>query len=101
PSSADNWTDATGAANAPFSDRSFAVFQATSGTVTVNDDNGDVYAAGMQFASDGYVLDGDTIHLVGSVDDPMHSIIRVGDGTTVGTNYTATINSVLDGTSAL
>ncbi|MEP7184856.1 MAG: autotransporter-associated beta strand repeat-containing protein [Rhodanobacter sp.] len=96
-----NWSDASGAINAPFSDRSFAVFQAAPGTVTVDDSNGDVNAAGMQFASDGYSVQGDTIHLVGSTDDPTHSIIRVGDGTTAGAGYKATIGSVLAGDSML
>jgi fibronectin-binding autotransporter adhesin len=97
----DNWTDANGAANAPFGDRSFAVFQAAPGAVTVSDGNGDINVAGMQFASDGYHIQGDTIHLVGIASDPMHSIIRVGDGTTAGAGYFATINSVLDGDSTL
>ncbi len=96
-----NWTDASGAVNTPFSDRSFAVFQAAPGMVTVNDGNGHIHAAGMQFASDGYVVQGDTIHLVGSVDDPAHSIIRVGDGTTAGAGYKVTISSVLAGNSKL
>ena len=96
-----NWTDANGALNAPFSDRSFAIFQATPGRVTVDTSNGDVNAAGMQFDSDGYVVQGDAIHLVGTASDPAHSIIRVGDGTAAGAGYTATIDNVLDGGSAL
>jgi len=96
-----NWTDASGAVNTPFSDRSFAVFQATPGTVTVDDGNGDVNVAGMQFASSGYVIQGDAVHLIGSTDDPARSIIRVGDGTTAGAGYKAIINSVLDGDSTL
>jgi autotransporter-associated beta strand protein len=96
-----NWTDASGAVNAPFGDSSFSVFQAKPGTVTVDDGNGDINVAGMQFASNGYIVQGDAIHLVGNTDDATHSIIRVGDGTAAGAGYTATINSVLDGTSAL
>ena len=96
-----NWADASGAVNASFGDRSFAVFEATPGTVTVDGGNGDVNAAGMQFASNGYVVQGDAIHLVGSAGDPARSIIRVGDGSNAGAGYKATINSVLDGTSAL
>ncbi|KQZ79330.1 hypothetical protein ASD55_01010 [Rhodanobacter sp. Root561] len=98
---ANNWTDASGAINASFGDHSFAVFQSTPGTVTVDDSNGDIDTAGMQFASDGYVVQGDAIYLVGSVDDPTHSIIRVGDGTTAGAGYKATINSSLAGDSTL
>ncbi|HEY9511173.1 MAG TPA: autotransporter domain-containing protein [Rhodanobacter sp.] len=96
-----NWTDASGAVNAPFADRTFAVFQATPGTVTVDDGNGVVNAAGMQFASDGYVVWGDTIHLVGSAEDPAHSTIRVGDGTNASSGYRTTIHSMLDGDTTL
>ncbi len=96
-----NWADASGAVNAPYSDRSFAVFQAKPGQVTVDDGNGDINVAGMQFASNGYVIQGDTVHLIGSTDDPARSIIRVGDGTTAGAGYKAIINSVLDGDSTL
>ncbi|WP_157599157.1 autotransporter domain-containing protein, partial [Rhodanobacter sp. Root179] len=101
PLSNNNWTDASGAVNASFSDRSFAVFEATSGTVNVDNGNGDVTTTGMQFASGGYVIQGDTIHLVGSTDDPAHSIIRVGDGTAEGARYKATVNTALEGDSGL
>ncbi len=99
--SRNDWTDASGAVNAPFSDSSFAVFQGTPGVVTVNGGNGSVNAQGMQFASDGYVVQGDAIHLVGSTADPTQSVIRVGDGTSAGARYQATINSVLDGATTL
>jgi len=96
-----NWTDASGAVNAPFSDSSFAVFQNMPGTVTVSSRNGTVNAQGMQFASYGYVLQGDSIHLIGSADHPTQSIIRVGDGTAAGARYRADINNVLDGSTNL
>jgi fibronectin-binding autotransporter adhesin len=96
-----SWTDASGAINAPYSNGSFAVFQGTPGTVTVSDANGIVATTGMQFASYGYVIQGDGIHLTGSAADPTHSIIRVGDGTADGALYKATINSALDGTTTL
>lgn len=96
-----NWTTSDGAINASFSDGSFALFQSTPGTVTVDGSNGDIHTAGMQFASDGYLVQGDAIHLVGSAADPAHSIIRVGDGTIAGAGYKATISSVLGGDSAL
>lgn len=96
-----DWTDASGAVNAPYNNGSFAVFQGMPGTVAVSDGNGDIDVAGMQFASDGYVVQGDAIKLVGSVDDSTRSIIRVGDGTAAGASYKATINSVIDGDSAL
>jgi len=96
-----NWTDAGGAVNAAYTDGSFAVFQGAPGTVTVDATHGDVIATGMQFANNGYVVQGDAIHLVGSAGDPAHSIIRVGDGSTAGAAYVATINSVFTGSSGL
>ncbi len=92
-----NWTEPTGAINAPYQDDAFAIFMATAGTVTVDNSVGAVRAAGMQFASDGYVVTGDQITLVGAPS----SIIRVGDGTAAGAGYTATINSVLTGNTQL
>jgi fibronectin-binding autotransporter adhesin len=93
----DNWTDQPGTVNAPWNDSAFAVFMATPGTVAVDNGNGAVRAAGMQFASDGYVIQGGVLTLVGSPS----STIRVGDGTAAGAGYTATINSVLAGTTQL
>ncbi|HEV2502817.1 MAG TPA: autotransporter outer membrane beta-barrel domain-containing protein [Mesorhizobium sp.] len=93
----DNWADQSGAVNAAWADSGFAVFMASPGTVTVDNGNGAVRAAGMQFASDGYVIQGGTLTLVGAPT----SIIKVGDGTTGGAGYTATINSVLAGTTQL
>ncbi|MDO1527872.1 autotransporter domain-containing protein [Fulvimonas sp. R45] len=99
--SGNDWTDAGGAVNAPYGNGSFAVFQGAAGVVTVDGSHGGIDAAGMQFASDGYVVQGDVIRLVGSVDNSTHSIIRVGDGTAAGAGYKATINSVLGGDTAL
>ncbi|HEY4201336.1 MAG TPA: autotransporter-associated beta strand repeat-containing protein [Devosiaceae bacterium] len=87
-----SWTDASGSVNASYENGSFAIFAGTAGTVTVDDQNGPVTAAGMQFGSDGYDVKGDALTLVGS-----QSIIRVGDGSTVGAGFTATIDSVLEG----
>ena len=50
----DNWTEATGLVNAPFTDGAFAIFTGAPGTVTVDDSLGDVTVSGMQFAIDGY-----------------------------------------------
>ena len=96
-----NWTDVNGAANTRFTDGSFAVFQSAPGTVTVDASQGDVSAAGMQFASNGYIVQGDAVHLTGSASDPAHATIRVGDGSTAGAGYTATVQSVLTGASGL
>lgn len=93
----DNWTEDTGAANAPFQDAAFAVFMGASGIVTVDNGPGTVNAAGMQFVSDGYVITGGGINLAGATS----SVIRVGDGTAGGAGITATIASVLGGTTQL
>src|SRR4029079_4997540 len=93
----DNWTDVTGATNGAWDNANFAIFAGTAGTVTVDNGNGSVQASGMQFATDGYLVTGDTLTLVG---DP-NSIISVGDGTADGSGYTATIDAVLAGDTQL
>jgi autotransporter-associated beta strand protein len=50
----------------------------------------------MQFASDGYVVTGDPLTLVGP-----QSIVRVGDATAAGAGYTATVASSVTGTTEL
>ncbi|TPJ22712.1 autotransporter outer membrane beta-barrel domain-containing protein [Mesorhizobium sp. B2-8-3] len=92
----DNWANETGTANAGFADASFAIFAGQAGTVTVDDSLGQVTAAGMQFMTDGYIVRGDGIELVG----PSGSIV-VGDGTAAGAEMTATIASVLSGDAQL
>ncbi|NIJ37538.1 outer membrane autotransporter protein [Sphingopyxis panaciterrae] len=88
----DHWTDASGAVNAAYTDGAFAVFGGTAGTVTVDDALGAVSVAGMQFAADGYVIVGDGITL-----DTPQTVIRVGDGSTLGAGFKATINAALGG----
>jgi fibronectin-binding autotransporter adhesin len=97
PTGNDNWTNSTGNLNAPWTASAFAIFQATGGNVTVDNNLGQVTASGMQFAVDGYHLSGGAIELTGSPT----SIIRVGDGTLAGAGYTATIDNVLFGTTQL
>src|SRR5690606_6912317 len=84
----DNWTE-DGTANAPFEDGAFAVFMGAAGMVTVDNSLGAVNASGMQFLANGYVIQGQAINLVGAPT----SVIRVGDGTTVGAAITTTIAS--------
>ncbi|MBB3342160.1 autotransporter-associated beta strand repeat-containing protein [Luteimonas sp. RC10] len=91
----DNWTDADGTLNAPHSSGAFAIFAGAAGAVDVDNSLGDVVAGGMQFATDGYVVQGDALTLV--ADDANGATIRVGDGTTAGANFTATIDAVLQG----
>jgi outer membrane autotransporter protein len=72
----------------------FAIFQAAPGTVTVSNAQGAVAVTGMQFASDGYVVQGDAIELAGP-----QAVLRVGDGS--GAHYTATISAALTGSANL
>ena len=92
----DNWTVIDGSINAPYQDSSFAIFAGAAGTVTVDASLGAINTSGMQFATDGYRLEGDAIALVGSA-----PVIRVGDGTTAGAGMTATIASVLTGSNGM
>ncbi|HGY3716309.1 TPA: autotransporter outer membrane beta-barrel domain-containing protein [Citrobacter gillenii] len=96
----DNWTtdESTpeGALNAPFTDAAFAVFQGEAGNVTVDNSKGDVIISGAQFATDGYRVGGEAI-----TTDTANTLIRVGDGTVDGINYTATIDSMIRGTGGL
>jgi fibronectin-binding autotransporter adhesin len=95
----DNWTLTDGTINAPFQDSRFAIFAGAAGTVTVDASLGAINTTGMQFATDGYRVEGDPIVLVANgVDAP---VIRVGDGTTLGAGMTATIASELQGTAGL
>ncbi|MDR0787698.1 MAG: autotransporter outer membrane beta-barrel domain-containing protein [Gemmatimonadota bacterium] len=96
-----NWTDQTGVPIGFWSNADFAVFMAQPGAVTVDNSLGQVSASGMQFASDGYVVTGNSILLVDSPSTPGQSIIRVGNGTSTGADYTATIQSNLSGTTQL
>ncbi|HEX8055484.1 MAG TPA: autotransporter-associated beta strand repeat-containing protein, partial [Novosphingobium sp.] len=89
---ADNWADATGAVNAAYANGSFAIFAGTAGTVTVDNGLGAVTASGLQFASNGYAIQGDALTLTGS-----QATIRVGDGTSGGAGYVATIAAELTG----
>ncbi|MFZ4288163.1 autotransporter-associated beta strand repeat-containing protein [Variovorax sp. HJSM1_2] len=92
-----NWSDAGGIANAPYA-AGFAVFQATPGTVTVDNTGGQVVAAGMQFASDGYRITGSPVSLVETTPGSANATLRVGDGTGAGSGYTATVDAALQGT---
>ncbi|MGL3820139.1 autotransporter-associated beta strand repeat-containing protein [Sphingopyxis sp. R3-92] len=91
-----NWTDANGSINADYAQDSFAIFAGASGTVTIDNSDGNVLASGMQFASDGYVLTGDTLTLTGA-----QAIVQVGDSSVAGAGYTAAIGSDLTGTAML
>ncbi|WP_170990116.1 autotransporter domain-containing protein [Aquamicrobium sp. LC103] len=94
-----NWTTIDGALNGPYRPNpTFAIFQGRTGTVTVDASAGAIGATGMQFVTDGYRIEGDSISLEGMGGK---SIIRVGDGTAGGAATTATIASSLTGSSRL
>lgn len=90
-----NWTTTNGDANHDWGGR-FAVFQGDAGTVLVNGSNGPISVTGMQFAVDGYRIEGDSITLAAE-----ETLIRVGDGSQAGASYVATIASDLRGDGAL
>ncbi len=90
-----NWTTTNGDANHDWGGR-FAVFQGEPGTVTVDGTDGDISVAGMQFAIDGYRVEGDPITMTEA-----ETTIRVGDGSQMGADYVATIASDLRGNGAL
>jgi len=90
-----NWTTTNGDANHDWGGR-FAVFQGEPGTVTVDGTDGDISVTGMQFAIDGYRVEGDAITLTEA-----QTTIRVGDGSQMGADYVATIASELRGNGAL
>ncbi|MEL7690744.1 autotransporter-associated beta strand repeat-containing protein [Citromicrobium bathyomarinum] len=92
-----NWTNADGTYNGTYADGTFAVFQGTAGTVSVYTGLGPVRASGLQFVTDGYIIDGDTLTLNGGA----QSTVRVGDGTAAAENTTATISAEIAGDTQL
>jgi fibronectin-binding autotransporter adhesin len=91
-----NWTDSNGVVNADYAQDSFAIFSAAPGTVSVDNSGGAVLTSGMQFASNGYVITGDTLTLTGG-----QALIQVGDGSAGGAGYTVTIEAALTGSAGL
>lgn len=92
----DNWTNAAATANVPYENGQFSIFSGNAGTVTVDDTNGAISISGMQFMTDGYVIQGDVLNATGAT-----TILRVGDGTVAGQGFTATINSVIAGNTTI
>lgn len=98
-STGSSWTDQGGSTNGIFQPNpTFAVFQGTGGTVTVDVAAGLLGVTGMQFAVDGYRIEGDGLGLQGANGQ---TVIRVGNGTADGAAMTATVSSVLSGASSL
>lgn len=100
------WTNNAGLTNwtTPLANQSrgwsntFAVFGGTAGTVTIDNTFGAVSASGLQFMVDGYTLTGGQLTLAASSGQ---TPIRVGDGTSSGASFVATINSDITGTTGL
>ncbi|WP_448658126.1 autotransporter outer membrane beta-barrel domain-containing protein [Sphingomonas sp. CJ99] len=99
-----NWTDTAGAQNGAYDPAKLLIFAGTGGVVTVDNAAGQVQVIdrnqfaplGIQFASDGYRLEGGAIDFAGGV-----ATIRVGDGSSTGAAFRATIASSLTGANAL
>ncbi len=88
-----NWTFQNGAVNTGCTANSFVIFAGAAGTVT---SSGSINVGGMQFAADGYHLQGGGIGLGAGP-----TTIRVGDGTAAGAAYVATISNALRGPAKL
>lgn len=96
-----NWTNVDGTQPNTYVNNRFSIFDGTGGTVTVDDTGQQVTAGGLQFAVNGYRIEGGDLEL--ATDDGNGApagtpIIRVGDNTTAGADITATISSNLIGT---
>ena len=94
------WTDANGDVTLAMQPQpGFGIFGGVAGTVTVDNGAGSVQATGLQFASDGYVLNGDALTLVGNGGST--PIIRVGDGSSASAGMTATFDNAVVSTEGL
>ncbi|CAB5511117.1 hypothetical protein LMG26857_00401 [Achromobacter anxifer] len=94
-----NWTSVDGTLNGVFKPNpTYAVFQGQAGTVTVDDTAGAIGVTGLQIATDGYRIQGDSITLQGAGGV---SIVRVGTGSIADAGMTGTIASSLEGHSTL
>jgi autotransporter-associated beta strand protein/predicted outer membrane repeat protein len=89
-----NWTNANGTTNAPYDvNHGIAIFTSTlipppnPSIVTIDNSFGQVTTVGMQFAIDGYRIEGGSLALAFAPD----TSIRVGNGTLAGAAITATI----------
>lgn len=91
-----NWTTATGAQNGAFSNPRFAIFAGQAGTVRLDGSSGAIQVNGAQFAADGYRLTGDALNL--SAGD---NVIRVGDRTSAGAQFQATLDVAVTGAGGL
>ncbi|ATY31086.1 autotransporter domain-containing protein [Sphingomonas psychrotolerans] len=92
-----NWTAADGKVNSAMAPQpGFAVFQGSAGTVMIDNTAGQVSATGMQFATNGYTLEGGPLALTGE-----RAVMRVGDGSAAGAGMRATVAAPLTGPATL
>jgi len=88
-----NWTDTKGTTNGAYDRNAMLIF---AGAADIVDVNGPLtLGQGLQFAEDGYLVQGNGLILEGA------TTVRVGDGTAEGADMTATIASALDGSGSL
>ncbi|MBR8653872.1 autotransporter domain-containing protein [Achromobacter sp. Marseille-Q0513] len=94
---APTWTNANGSVTGlRYPADAFSIFGGAAGTVTIDNTAGAVQAQGMQFAGDGYHLNGDALELVAPGAGQL-SEIRVGDGGATSAGWTTIIDNVLSG----
>ena len=92
-----NWRTLDGSGSGAYDVQSQLFFTGPGGTVTVNGGGSPLpIGPGLQFASDGYSIQGDGLALTAP-----STVIRVGDGSAAGAAYSATIASALSGNGAL
>ncbi|QNQ11441.1 autotransporter-associated beta strand repeat-containing protein [Sphingomonas alpina] len=93
-----NWANTNATANGAYSPATMLIFVGTPGTVTVDAAGAGALdiGTGVQFANNGFVVQGDGLSLTGGA-----TAIRVGDGTAAGAGIAATIGSALGGSGRL
>jgi outer membrane autotransporter protein len=96
-----SWGNASSSINSTYTPTSFVIFQGTAAPVTVDTSQGPISTSGMQFAVNGYSLNGGAITLLETASGTGSTTVRVGDGSDAGAGYTATIGSVLQGSTRL
>ncbi|MDQ0068717.1 outer membrane autotransporter protein [Variovorax boronicumulans] len=93
-----SWTSVDGTLNAGWQQDGVAIFAGQAGTVTVDNTGagGAVRIGGAQFATDGYLVNGDALTVSAS-----DTTVRVGDGTAASAGMTAIINAAIVGAGGL
>ncbi|HEX7848794.1 MAG TPA: autotransporter-associated beta strand repeat-containing protein [Sphingomonas sp.] len=93
-----NWANTNATSNGAYDPATMLIFVGTPGTVTVDAGGAGALdiATGVQFADDGFIVQGDGLALTGA-----STVIRVGNGIASGANVTATIASALTGSGHL